>query len=84
MNTLCHLSDVQDLLRDVDDEVKKNRCEYAFSIFDTNPADNYAHRDNADKKVHGKPDVFVQDHILIGIFDEKEREMPERPEDAED
>jgi len=56
--------------------VKENRSQYAFSVFDANPTDNYAHWDNTDKKVHSKPDVFVKDLILVGIIDKEERKMP--------
>ena len=72
-----------DLLRKIDEKVKENRCQNTFSVFYADPTDNHSHRDDADKKIHTKPDVFVENLILIGIIYKYKRKVPERPEYAE-
>ncbi len=42
-----------------------------------------SHRDDADKKIHAKPDILVKNLIMVGVIDKYQRKVPERPEYAE-
>src|SRR5690606_35464024 len=82
-NALCKLSHLQSFLREIDANVNENRCQNTFSVFYVDPADNHSHRDNADKKIHRIPDVFVENLVLVKVIDKDQREVPERPEYTE-
>jgi hypothetical protein len=62
----------------------ENHCGKNTSvILHVNPSDNKIERRNQHPKIHNKPRILLQNIVLIGIWDEKERQMPERPNRAE-
>ena len=72
----CILCYCHRFLRHVDNEVKENGRNNALIILDAHPADNDAHRNDADKEIHSVPNVLVDEFILVRPLHKNQGEMP--------